>query len=257
MTARDAWPEKRSILGVEVSATSYDDAVVAIMAAARRRRGGIVTAFPVHGVVTAARDPRLKAKINSFDMVVPDGQPVRWALNAIHRAGLADRVYGPELMLRLCRRAAEVDVGVYLYGSRPDVVGPLRDNLVRRFPKLRVVGCEAPPFRALTAEEDRAVVDRIQRSGAGLVFLGLGCPLQDEFAFSHRSRVDAVHVCVGAAFDFHSGNKRMAPRWMQRRGLEWLFRLCEEPRRLWRRYLVTNSIFAARLSVEFLRSRVP
>jgi exopolysaccharide biosynthesis WecB/TagA/CpsF family protein len=257
MTTRDVWPRKHSILGVEVSATAYDDAVEAIMAAAHRRRGGIVSAFPVHGVVTAARDPRLKAKVNSFEMVVPDGQPVRWALNAIHRTGLEDRVYGPELMLRLCRRAAEDDVGVYVYGSHPGVVGPLRDNLVRWFPKLRVVGCEAPPFRPLTAEEDREVVERIQRSGAGLVFLGLGCPLQDEFAFSHRHRVDAVNVCVGAAFDFHSGNKRMAPRWMQRTGLEWLFRLCEEPRRLWRRYLVTNSVFAARLSVEFVRSRVP
>jgi exopolysaccharide biosynthesis WecB/TagA/CpsF family protein len=250
MTTADRWPRKLPVLGVGISATAYDEAVAAIMAAAQSGAGGIVTALPVHGVITAARDADLRKKIDSFELVAPDGQPVRWALNLLHHARLADRVYGPELMLRLCRRASEEGAGIYLYGSHPHVIEQLRENLLRRFPSLRVVGCESPPFRALTPEEDRDTVARINATGARLVFVGLGCPLQDEFAFAHRDAIRAVQVCVGAAFDFHSGNKRMAPAWMQRNGLEWLFRLGEEPGRLWRRYLVTNAIFLARLSAE-------
>jgi N-acetylglucosaminyldiphosphoundecaprenol N-acetyl-beta-D-mannosaminyltransferase len=250
------WPRKYPVLGVGVSATTYDDAVAAIMAAACDGRRGIVDAAAVHAVVTAARDPVLKEKVNGFDMVVPDGQPVRWALNLLHRTGLRDRVYGPELMLRLCRRAAEDGIGVYLYGSAPPVIERLRANLLRAFPALRIVGWESPPFRPLTAEEDAETVARLRASGARVVFIGLGCPRQDEFAHAHRDLVDAVLICVGAAFDFHAGTKRMAPAWMQRRGLEWLFRLAAEPRRLWRRYAVTNGIFLARLSRELIRSRL-
>jgi exopolysaccharide biosynthesis WecB/TagA/CpsF family protein len=253
MSGEPRWPAKREILGVGVSATTYDEAVEAILRAAHERAGGVVTALPVHGVVTAAQDPAFRAKVNGFELVAPDGQPVRWALNLLHGAGLRDRVYGPELMLRLCARAAAEGVSVFLYGSLPDVVERLRANLLARYPALRIAGAEAPPFRPLTPEEDRETVARIEASNAGLVFLGLGCPRQDEFAFAHRERLRAVQVCVGAAFDFHSGNKRMAPAFLQRNGLEWLFRLSQEPSRLWRRYLVTNSIFTARLAAELLR----
>jgi N-acetylglucosaminyldiphosphoundecaprenol N-acetyl-beta-D-mannosaminyltransferase len=254
--AMPGWPRKYPVLGIGISATTYDEAVGAILAAARRGTGGTVNAAAVHAVVEAARDPVLKEKVNRFDLVAPDGQPVRWALNLLHRTGLSDRVYGPELMLRLCRRAAEDGLGVYLYGSAPAIVERLRENLARRFPGLRIAGWESPPFRPLTPEEDRETVARINASGARLIFIGLGCPRQDEFAMAHRGRVSGVLICVGAAFDFHAGTKRMAPPWMQRHGLEWLFRLASEPRRLWRRYLVTNSIFAARLSLELVRSIV-
>ncbi len=250
------WPAKYPVLGVGISATTYDEAVVSILAAAREGARAVVTAAPVHAVVSAARDPELLPKMNSLELVVPDGQPIRWALNLIHRTRLADRVYGPELMLRVCRGAARHGTPVYLYGSAPHVVERLRENLLRWFPGLQLVGWESPPFRPLTPEEDRAVVERINRSGARIVFIGLGCPRQDEFAFAHRPLLEAVQICVGAAFDFHSGNKRMAPAWMQRRGLEWLFRLVTEPRRLWRRYFVTNSIFVARLTRDLVRSRL-
>ncbi|HEX9052993.1 MAG TPA: WecB/TagA/CpsF family glycosyltransferase [Anaeromyxobacter sp.] len=238
-----------------ISATNYDEAVASILAAARDGAKAVVTAAPVHAVVSAARDPELLPKMNSLELVVPDGQPIRWALNLIHRTRLVDRVYGPELMLRVCRGAARHATPVYLYGSAPHVVERLRANLLRWFPGLQLVGWESPPFRPLTPEEDRAVVERINRSGARIVFIGLGCPRQDEFAFAHRPLLQAVQICVGAAFDFHSGNKRMAPAWMQRRGLEWLFRLVTEPRRLWRRYFVTNSIFVVRLTRDLVRSR--
>jgi N-acetylglucosaminyldiphosphoundecaprenol N-acetyl-beta-D-mannosaminyltransferase len=157
---------------------------------------------------------------------------------------LRDRVYGPELMLRLCRRAAEEGVSVYLYGGVNDeLLDKLRWNLTAKFPKLQIAGAESPPFRPLSEEEDERVVRRINESGAGLVFIGLGCPKQDHFAFEHREKLNGVQICVGAAFDFHAGVKKIAPAWMQRRGLEWLYRLLSEPRRLFRRYLVTNSIF--------------
>jgi exopolysaccharide biosynthesis WecB/TagA/CpsF family protein len=255
MSDEPAWPAKRDVLGVGVSATTYDEAVDAILRAARGGAGGVVTALPVHGVVTAAQDGAFRAKVNRFELVAPDGQPVRWALNLLHGAGLRDRVYGPELMLRLCARAAAEGLAVYLYGSTPDVVSRLATNLAARYPGLRVAGVESPPFRPLTPEEDRATVERIEASGAALLFLGLGCPRQDEFAAAHRDRLRAVQICVGAAFDFHSGNKRMAPPFLQRHGLEWLFRLSQEPRRLLGRYVVTNSVFVARLAAELVRRR--
>jgi exopolysaccharide biosynthesis WecB/TagA/CpsF family protein len=217
----------------------------------------VVACHAVHAIITASGDPALRAKVNTFDMITPDGQPVRWALNLLYRAALAERVYGPELMLRLCRAAAAGGVPIYLYGGSPAVAEKLQANLRALCPQLQIAGCEAPPFRSLSAAEDEAVVARINGSGARLVFVGLGCPKQDLFAFAHRETIRAVQVCVGAAFDFHAGVKKMAPRWMQRSGLEWLYRLSQEPGRLWRRYLVTNSIFLAKLTAALCRRRTP
>jgi exopolysaccharide biosynthesis WecB/TagA/CpsF family protein len=249
------WPPKVDLFGLRVSVTAYDDATAAILETARERVSGVVSCHAVHAIVTASRDPLLRDKVNTFDMVTPDGQPVRWALNLLHSAGLTERVYGPELMLRICGAASDAGVAIYLYGGNPAVAERLQSNLLAKFPKLQIAGYEAPPFRSLSPEEDRAVVDRINRSGAGVVFIGLGCPKQDLFAYDHRDVIHAVQVCVGAAFDFHAGVKPMAPAWMQRRGLEWLYRLCQEPGRLWRRYLVTNSLFLGKLAAALLRGR--
>ena len=238
------WPHKLDLFGVGVTPTCYDEAVDCILRAAREGRGGVVDLMSAHGLVMAARDASFRRRINTFDLVAPDGQPVRWALNLFHHTGLADRCYGPQLMLRVCEAAARKGVGVYLYGSTPDVVDALVANLTQHYAGLRVVGAESPPFRPLTADEDRDVTARINASGAGVLFLGTGCPKQELFAHDHRQTIKAVQVCVGAAFDFHAGRKRMAPPWMQRRGLEWLYRLGQEPSRLWRRYLVTNTMFS-------------
>jgi exopolysaccharide biosynthesis WecB/TagA/CpsF family protein len=250
-----AWPRKHAIFGVTVSATDYAGVTRAVIDAARHGGGGVVDFMPVHGLVTAAREAAFRRMVNTFDIVVPDGQPVRWALNRIHDADLRDRVYGPELMLRVCRQAAEDNIGIYLYGGRPEVLEKLRSNLEAWYPLLRIAGAEAPPFRPLTPEEDEAAVAGINASGAGIVFLGIGCPKQEAFAFEHRGRISAVMLCVGAAFDLHAGMKRMAPRFLQRCSLEWLFRLWQEPRRLWRRYFVTNSIFILLVAVHLLRHR--
>ncbi len=235
-----------------MSATTYAETTERVLAAARQRLPAVVSAQAVHAVVTAAGDPELRAKVNRFDIVAPDGQPVRWALNALHGAGLRDRVRGPELMLRLCRAAAEEGISIFLYGSTPDVLEPLSARLQAWFPKLDIAGCRTPPFRPLSPAEEDDVARQIDASGAGIVLVGLGSPKQDHFAHAMQDRLRAVLVCVGAAFDFHAGKKRTAPPWMQRAGLEWLHRLCHEPRRLWRRYLFTNSLFLLKFAAALL-----
>jgi len=247
------WPPRRNLFGVEVSITTCNEASKLIVEAAKRGCGGATTFLAVHGIVTGVTDKSYGAKVNAMDIVGPDGQPVRWALNLLYRAGMRQRVYGPEVTLHICRRAAIEGVGVYLYGSTHDVLVNMRSRLECLFPALRVVGIESPPFRPLTEAEMQKAAQRIIDSGAGIVFVGLGVPRQELFAAEMRRRINAVLVCVGAAFDFHAGNKRTAPAWMQNHGLEWLYRLVSEPRRLWRRYLVTNSIFVFLLLVNYLK----
>jgi N-acetylglucosaminyldiphosphoundecaprenol N-acetyl-beta-D-mannosaminyltransferase len=243
----NCWPKKLSLFGIRISATTYEESAKMILDAAENRISAIVDHMPVHGLMEADRNAAFRAMINRFDIVAPDGQPVRWVLNWLYKAGLADRVYGPELMMHLCRGASRRGIKIYLYGSTPEVVGNLRHNLIKKYSALSIAGWESPPYRNLLPEEDVAVVDRINDSGAGIIFVGLGCPKQEIFAFEHRDRFKAVQVCVGAAFDFHAGNKKMAPGWMQRNSLEWLFRLLQEPKRLWRRYLYTNIKFVRKV----------
>jgi N-acetylglucosaminyldiphosphoundecaprenol N-acetyl-beta-D-mannosaminyltransferase len=238
-----AWPASVDLFGIPVTPTTYEEAARAILEATSQGLPGVVSCHAVHAIVTTSRDDALREMVGSFDMITPDGQPVRWALNLLHATKLRDRVYGPDLMLALCQRAAEQGVSVYLYGGSPEVAEKLQANLRAKYPQLKIAGYESPPFRPLAAEEDEQVVERINSSGAGLVFIGLGCPKQDIFAFEHRNRINAVQLCVGAAFDFHAGMKKSAPGWMQQHGLEWLFRLLQEPRRLWKRYLITNTLF--------------
>jgi N-acetylglucosaminyldiphosphoundecaprenol N-acetyl-beta-D-mannosaminyltransferase len=253
---RTIWPPKFDVLGVGVSATNYNEAVNLVIESARRRQSAVVSHFAVHAVVSAAEDDDLRKSVNAFEIVAPDGQPVRWALNLLYKTRLADRCYGPEMTDQLCRRAAAEGVSIYLYGSTHEVLTKLSANLVARYPQLMIAGVESPPFRALTPAEEDEMVARINDSGAGIVFIGLGCPKQDRFAARFRHRLHAVQMCVGAAFDFHAGTKKSAPPWMQRYGLEWLFRLCQEPGRLGRRYLVTNTVFLAKLTAQVVRQKL-
>ncbi len=239
------WPPKRDLFGVQVSVCDYTCVVETVLRHARRRTGGIIDLMPVHGLMSAARDADYRAMMNAFDIVAPDGQPVRWALNHFHKAKLIDRVYGPELMLRASAAAAEAGVPIFLYGSSPEVIERLQTKLPAEYPRLQIAGAESPPYRPLTAEEDADVTRRVNASGAGILFLGTGCPRQERFAHAHRHSIHAVQLCVGAAFDFHAGTKKMAPPILQRNGLEWAYRLWQEPRRLGGRYLATNSMFLA------------
>ncbi len=247
------WPAKFDLFGVLVSATTYLSAADAIINAARRRRGGLVTALAAHGVIEASNNPELNKIINNYDMVTPDGQPVRIALNSLHNSKMATRVAGPDLMLLLCDRCEATGMPIYLYGSTRFVVDTLRDQLIHRFPYLKIVGCEPSLFRPITETESQELADRINSSGAGIVFIGLGCPLQEKFANQHRHLFKPVQFCVGAAFDFHAGLKRRAPQWMRDFWLEWFFRMMQEPGRLWKRYLTTNTLFIAKFIQQWFR----
>lgn len=231
-----------------VSVVDYSKTVACVLEAARAAKPYLVTALAVHGIVEARSRADMARAIEGFDIVTPDGQPVRVALNLLHAAGLGDRVYGPTLMLQLCERAAGDSVPIYLYGSTADVVTELAGALHRRFPHLEISGAEPSLFRPLSPEESAELGQRIRASGARIVFIGLGCPRQELFAAENRDIIGLPQVCVGAAFDFHAGKKRQAPRWMQDHALEWLFRLTQEPRRLARRYAVTNTVFLLALA---------
>ena len=241
---------KQNVLGVQVSAVDYDSAVEKVMGAAREGRPLAVTALAVHGVMTGVQDKAHGARLNSFDLVTPDGQPVRWALNLLHSAQLADRVYGPELTLRVLAASAEQGLPVYLYGSTDETLDRLVAKLHERFPGLKIAGMEASKFRMAQPGEPEQIAARIKASGARVVMVGLGCPRQEVFVYGMRHLVDAPMLAVGAAFDYHAGGLKNPPPWMQKYALEWLWRLGLEPKRLWRRYVLLNPNYLARLGAQ-------
>jgi exopolysaccharide biosynthesis WecB/TagA/CpsF family protein len=243
---------KHPVLGVNVDAVDYEHTVGCVVRAAELGRPCAVSALAVHGVMEGARDAVHARRLNGLDLVVPDGQPVRWALRWLHGQSLPDRVYGPELMLRVLGELEERGLPIYLYGSTSDVLTHLERRLGRRFPRLQIAGSEPSRFRRVSPDERDALLGRIARSGARAVFVGLGCPRQEVFAYENRERLGIPVLAVGAAFDFHAGLLPQAPPRLQRAGLEWLFRLWHEPRRLWQRYLLLNPLFL----VGILRQRL-
>jgi N-acetylglucosaminyldiphosphoundecaprenol N-acetyl-beta-D-mannosaminyltransferase len=238
---------KQNILGIAIDAVDYSVAVDRIIAAAGERRGIAVSALAVHGVMTGVMDETHRYRLNHFDLVLPDGQPVRWALNWLHRAALPDRVYGPSLMLKVCEAAAREGLPVYLYGSRVEVIDALSGNLRCRIPRLTIAGAQPSRFRQVTADEKRQIVDDIRSSGAAITFVGLGCPRQEVWAYEYREMLAMPVIAVGAAFDFHAGTLPQAPQLLQRAGMEWFYRLIKEPRRLWKRYLLLNPLYVSLL----------
>jgi N-acetylglucosaminyldiphosphoundecaprenol N-acetyl-beta-D-mannosaminyltransferase len=244
----------RRVLGMRVDATSYAHAVEAILAQAEAGRGGTTCVATVHMVMEAYDAPDYRAIVNAADLVTPDGVPLVWMLRVLGVPG-AGRVYGPDLLPLVCEAAAARGVPVGFYGGSGDVLDALVSRILARFPGLRVAFAHAPPFRELSAQEDAEVCDAIRDSGARVLFVGLGCPKQERFMAAHRDRLPCAMVGVGAAFDFLAGRKAQAPAWLQRAGLEWLFRLCHEPRRLWRRYALHNPRFVALAVRELWRVR--
>jgi N-acetylglucosaminyldiphosphoundecaprenol N-acetyl-beta-D-mannosaminyltransferase len=234
---------KKNILGVLINAIDYESAVDHIVRAARQGLPAAVSALAVHGVMTGVLNAEHRYRLNHFDLLVPDGQPVRWALNFLHQTRLRHRVYGPNLTLCLCERASAEGIGVYFYGSTPGVLSKLKQNLKSRFPLLQIAGMQASKFGTLSPSERDVVAERVRRSGASIVFVGLGCPRQEVWAYEFRGLLAMPIVSVGAAFAFLAGTAPQAPQWMQDRGLEWLFRFGIEPRRLWRRYVLLNPIY--------------
>jgi N-acetylglucosaminyldiphosphoundecaprenol N-acetyl-beta-D-mannosaminyltransferase len=241
---------KRNVLGVLVDAVDYEAATAQIIEAARDRRHFAVTALAVHGVMTGVQDQAHNARLNSFDLVTPDGQPVRGALNLLHHAGLTDRVYGPTLTLKVLEQAAAEGLPIYLYGSTQPTLDRLVQALERMFPALKIAGVEASKFRSVQPGEDVEIAERIKSSGARVVLVGLGCPRQEVFTYAMRPLLDMPLLAVGAAFDYHAGLLKNPPAWMQKYSLEWLWRLGLEPKRLWRRYILLNPAYLTRLAAQ-------
>lgn len=239
------------VIGSAIDVLDWDEALRRLLAWSRERRSRVVCICNVHSVVTARQDPAFAAVLREAEMCTPDGAPVAWMLRRLGHAG-QPRINGPDLMWRYCARAAAAGESIYLYGGSDETLRLLQQRLVEAFPGLKIAGAHSPPFRALSAEEDAAAVDAINASGAGTVWVSLGCPKQELWMQAHRGRVHAAMLGVGAAFDYHAGTIRRAPPWAQRAGLEWLHRLLSEPRRLWKRYLVTNTLFVAAAARQLL-----
>jgi N-acetylglucosaminyldiphosphoundecaprenol N-acetyl-beta-D-mannosaminyltransferase len=220
-----------------------------------RGERGYVCVSNVHAVMESRHDEVLRGVLNDATLAVPDGMPLVWVGRFRGRRAVR-RVYGPDLTLQICERAARQGYRCFFYGGAPGVAERLGESLTRRFPGLLVVGAEAPPFRPLTPEEDAEAVHRINAASPDVVFVGLGCPKQERWMAGHRELIRApVLLGVGAAFDLLTGRVAQAPRWMMAAGLEWLFRLVQEPRRLWRRYLVYNPLFLFHVALELLGLR--
>ena len=246
---------RENILGIRISRTNYEECIDEIAKSAKDEKYLKVSALAVHGLMIGVLNKEFGKRLNSFDLLTPDGQPLRWTLNLLGLPRLKDRVYGPILTLKVCEKCEEEGIPIYLYGSKPEVVRKLAENLKVRYPFIKIVGIKPSRFRFASIEEDMQDIQDINNSGAKVVFIGLGCPLQENWAFEHKGKVKATMICVGAAFDFICGNKSEAPKWMQRNGLEWLFRLSQEPGRLWYRYLVYNPLFVLNLLLQWIGLR--
>lgn len=227
----------------EYADVNYDSASDIIINRAENQHSFGVSALAVHGLMESVKNPELKRVINQIDLIVPDGQPVRWALNSFYKLGMKDRVYGPELTLRVLEKANSRKLKVFLFGSTDNTLERFQAFINREFPGIDICGVHVDRFREATTEEDQADIEKINLTGANIVLVGRGCPRQEFWVANHRGKINAVMMAVGAAFDFHAGTLRQAPKWMQDIGLEWFFRLLMEPRRLFRRYLTTNSQF--------------
>jgi N-acetylglucosaminyldiphosphoundecaprenol N-acetyl-beta-D-mannosaminyltransferase len=246
LPARERFP----VVGTWIDSTDPRRTVETIGGWIASGRREYVCVTNVHSVMEAHRDPDLRAIYNAAALSVPDGTPLVWTGRALGHADVR-RVYGPDLMLALCEAAAREGWSCYFYGGRPGVAEEVQRRLGESFPGLRAVGASAPPFRPLTPEETEAELAAIDRSRADIVFVALGCPRQERWMAAHRARLQAsALIGVGAAFDFAAGRVRQAPRWMMALGLEWLFRLTQEPRRLWYRYLVYNPLFVTHVLLQ-------
>ncbi|MGA2278830.1 MAG: WecB/TagA/CpsF family glycosyltransferase [Verrucomicrobiota bacterium] len=243
--------ERVNVLGVGISVLDLSSSLTAISDAVRERRKGYICVTGVHGVMEAQEDATLRRILNQAFLCTPDGMPMVWMGWLRGHRGMS-RVYGPDLMLEVCAWSEKSGCRHFFFGGAPDVAEQLRDHLTKQFPNLQVVGCYTPPFRPLNAEEEKQLQEMVHAAQPDILWVGLSTPKQEKFMAEFLPRLDVtLMVGVGAAFDFHSGRVKQAPRWMQRTGLEWFFRLCCEPKRLWKRYLQNNPAFAWKIFWQF------
>ncbi|MEP7230454.1 MAG: WecB/TagA/CpsF family glycosyltransferase [Ginsengibacter sp.] len=234
---------KKQLFSVSYSITDYGTASDIIIQKARARESFGVSALAVHGLIESVRHKSFRECLEQIDMIVPDGQPIKWALNSFYKVGLKERVAGPILTKHVLAKASDNHLKVYLYGSKISTLNKMQEFFNDQYPHLEICGMHSDRFRDATPEEDAEDIKKINDSGANLVLVGRGCPRQEKWVAGHISKIHAPMMAIGAAFDFMAGNIKHAPHWMQRSGLEWLYRLVQDPKKLWRRYLTTNMYF--------------
>lgn len=234
---------KKQLFDVQYSITDYSKASDIIIEKALAHTSFGVTALAVHGLIESVKNKAFKNLLNKIDLIVPDGQPVRWALNSFHGVNLKDRVAGPILTDHVLAKANENSLGIYLYGSTAATLEKMQEVIREKYPRITISGVHADRFREATAEEDEADIKKINESGAHIVLVGRGCPRQEKWVANHLGKINAPMLAIGAAFDFIAGNIVLAPKWIQDSGFEWLYRLVQEPKKLWKRYLTTNTHF--------------
>jgi N-acetylglucosaminyldiphosphoundecaprenol N-acetyl-beta-D-mannosaminyltransferase len=247
-------PARRvNVLGVGISAINLDSAVAFISQALRQRTKGYVCVTGVHGVSEAQNDAEFRQILNNAMLNTPDGMPMVW-MGRLQGFRAMARVYGPDLMLRLCATSLSEGFTHFLYGGQPGVAEQLKSRLESRFPGIKIIGTYSPPFRPLTTSEEADLISRLSTLQPDLFWVGLSTPKQEKFMAAYSQKLAArIFLGVGAAFDFHAGRVPQAPAWMQHSGLEWLFRLAREPRRLWKRYLKNNPLFLIRAFCQLTR----
>ena len=234
--------ETQNVIGFPVTAEAFETQVDTMLGWARQRLSKAVCVADVHMLIEAKLNEGFARVLYRADMLTPNGMPLVWVMKRL-RKRQQDRVAGMDIMLSLCEKAAKENVGIFFLGSTAEVLWNMQQRLNKEYPNLTIAGMESPPFRPLTTEEDKALVERINASGAGLVLVALGCPKQEWWMYNHKGRVKAVMVGLGGVFPVFAGEKKWAPVWVQKNGLEWLYRLVQEPRRLWERYAKTVPLF--------------
>lgn len=235
--------EKKPLFGIDYAIVDYESASDIIIENAERHNSFGVSALAVHGLVTSVKDKAVGVRVKKIDMVVPDGQPVRWALNSFYKLNMKDRVYGPTLTLHVLEKASKKKLNVYLYGSTETTLAAFSGFIEQHYPGVMLCGIHPDRFRDATPAEDAADIEKINKAEAHIVLVGRGCPRQEVWVADHLGKIHAAMLAVGAAFDFHARTVKQAPPWMQDHGLEWFYRLLKEPRRLGKRYVTTNGYF--------------
>lgn len=240
------------VVSLDVDVCDHRSVVECVVELVNRREGGYVCFSTVHMVMESHDNPEYGAKVNAADLIVPDGMPLVWIQKLSGKN--AARVRANDAMILLCEHAAKNSLSVGFYGGKQEVIDAMISRANRELPDLKIVYAFSPPFRPLTDKEDAAIIEDIKKAAPDILFMGLGCPKQENWMASHKSKLGAVMLGVGASFDFYAGNVKESPEWMGRLGLEWLFRLTQEPRRLWRRYLILNPRFMWLAMLQLLRS---
>src|SRR5688572_12404513 len=244
--------ERVRAVSFETDVLDHDIAVRRIAELVGQGRGGYVCFSTVHMVMESHDSPEFAEKVNAADMIVPDGMPIVW-MQKLQGKPHAERVRANDLMILLCEYAERHGLSVGFYGGKREVMDAILERVERDYPGLDVAYAYSPPFRPLTPEEDEQIIGEINAAAPDILFMGLGCPKQENWMAAHKSRLQAVMLGVGASFDFFAGNVKESPAWLGRLGLEWLFRLTQEPRRLWRRYLILNPRFVLLAVLQLLQ----